>query len=223
MTLLPNNNHHANLVVSKDRKSNSQKLWDELSSLSISNKFFDQTVLDIETAREIIAWANTPYNDEKIALISFNTAGLEAQNALLKIIEEPPQKVKFIFVVSNKDHLIDTFKSRLNEIRVVIDSGENLNNEALIFLQTEHSERMKLPFVIKLLSQKDEEDRKDREGVKDFILSLVLVEKENGVKPKYILETIEIASYVSLPSTSGKALVEYLSLLLPVVLLQSKS
>ena len=53
--------------------------------------------------------------------------------------------------------------------------------------------------------------------MKSFILSVVNVLQEKKSEPRYITETLEIASYASDPSASGKALVEYLALLLPVI------
>jgi hypothetical protein len=88
---------------------------------------------------------------------------------------------------------------------------------AKIFLKTPYTERMKLPYITELLSRVDEEDRKDREAVRMFILSLIPLLTETQRESRYILETLEIASYASDPSSSGKTLLEYLSLLLPVI------
>lgn len=211
-------NHHAVLLVHSERDAVDVALHEELSSLSPVHRFFNQTVLDIDTARAIITWANIPYNDEKVAVISFHTASLPAQNAMLKILEEPRVGVRFILVTSNKDSLIDTVLSRLHEVKnktqkVVAD--KNINAEE--FLQTQNVSRMKLPFVIELLSQIDEEGRKDRESVRIFILSLVEVLNSLKVESRYITETLQVASYASDPSASGKALLEYLALLLPQV------
>ncbi|MFA6608804.1 MAG: hypothetical protein WCT07_02750 [Candidatus Paceibacterota bacterium] len=209
-------NHHAVLLVHDERDSVGVALYNELSSLSPAHRFFNQTVLDIETARAIISWAQTPYNDEKIAIISFHTATLPAQNAMLKILEEPRDGVRFILVTSNKINLIDTVLSRLNYVQdKKVES--KLSSLAEEFLQTPNSMRMKLPFTIELLSRIDEEGRKDRESVRAFILSLVEVLSSNHVEPRYVTETLQVASYASDPSASGKALIEYLSLLLPVV------
>ena len=205
--------HHAVLILDTDRINSSEKIFAELQVLSPVHRFFNQTVLDIESARIIISWANTPYNEEKIALISFHTIGLEAQNALLKLLEEPRAGVRFILVTSNTASLIPTVLSRV----LVISSDEN--NEELFdaenFLKTSHTLRMKLPHTLKLLSQVDEEERKDREAVKAFILAISRVLTKNNSDTNYITETLEIASYAADPSASGKALLEYLSLLLP--------
>lgn len=205
--------HHAILLEHSDRNFLSSILSSELQELSPAHRFFNQTVLDIETARAIITWALAPYNEEKIALISFHTIGLEAQNALLKVLEEPRAGVRFILITSNKANLIDTLLSRVLFVKSK-ESGENLSL-AQTFLETAPPLRIKLPEIVKLLSQVDEEERKDREAVRSFVLSLVVVLQDNHAKPKYVEETLEIARYASDPSASGKALLEYLALLLP--------
>jgi hypothetical protein len=208
--------HHAVLLIHDNRESVASALFEELRARSPVHKLINQTVLDIDTARNIIGWANTPYNDEKVALITFHTATIPAQNALLKVLEEPKQGIKFILLTSNKDHLLDTVLSRVQLVDITYDNSKVDNNNAIFFLKAKHSERMKIASVTKLLASEDEEGRKDREKVREFILSLAEVLKESNVSSRYILEVIECASYASDPSASGKALLEYLSLLLPV-------
>lgn len=209
-------NHHAVLLVSNERDTTGIALFEELQKISIAHRFFNHKILDIDMARNVISWAQTPYNEEKIALISFNTIGLEAQNALLKMLEEPRNGVRFILLTSNKKNLIDTVLSRLYTVE------KQLNEEVLTnaenFISTRHDLRMKLPHVIDILSRVEKingRERKDKEILRIFILSLVTVLRNINAKPKYIKETIEVASYVADPSSSGKALLEYLSLLLP--------
>ncbi len=206
--------HHAVLITHSDRIVYGDVLWNELSVRSPAHRYFNQTVLDIETARAIISWAQSPYNDERVALISFHTAGLPAQNAMLKILEEPRANMRFILLTTNKNNLIDTVLSRVQHVSVG-NTETIFSKHAEEFLSTSPSYRMKLSFVLDILSREDEEGRKDREAVKGFILSLVKALSEKKVEPRYITEALEIASYASDPSASGKALLEYLSLLLP--------
>lgn len=205
--------HHALLILHNERGVLGDSIYSQLQALSPAHRFFNQTVLDMETAKTIVSWAQTPYNDEKIALISFHTIGLEAQNALLKILEEPRDGVRFILITSNIANIIDTVLSRV----LLVHHQEH--NESLslaeAFLNTDYGFRMKLPEITTLLSQVDEEDRKDRESIRAFILSLATVVEKSKAKPSYTQEVLEIAAYASDPSASGKALVEYLALLLP--------
>lgn len=206
--------HHAVLITSSSREILNTLLTEELKARSPAHRFFNQTVIDIETARSIITWALTPYHEEKIALISFHTIGLEAQNALLKVLEEPRAGVRFILITSALSSLIETVLSRV----CIIEDTEIANdsqNEAKIFLQTKPGVRMKLPYIVSILSATDEERRKDRELIRQFILSL---SKELSSAPKaslYVEEVLEIASYAADPSASSKAILEYLGLLLP--------
>ena len=214
MTSISTFSHHATLLVHNDRKASSEKFWDELQKLSPAHTYFDNTVLDIDTARAIQSWANTPYNDKKIGLVSFHTITIPAQNALLKIIEEPPLHVQFIFVTSNKENLLPTLLSRLNYVQHENETTSKME-DAETFLKTKAQMRMKLPQITVLLAKVDEEDRKDRESVRLFILELAQALRNKKAPAHYVTETLEIASYAGLPSSPTKALMEYLSLLLP--------
>lgn len=209
--------HHAVLITHSDRASYGEALWNELSALSPAHRYFNQTVLDIETARAIISWAQTPYNDERIALISFHTAGLPAQNAMLKVLEEPRPGTRLVLLTSNASNLIDTVLSRVHHVRGIDNTASIHTSHAEEFLRTSPSFRMKLSFVVDILAQLDEEGRKDREAVREFILCLVSALSEARVEPRFITETLQVASYASDPSASGKALLEYLALLLPQI------
>lgn len=210
--------HHAILFVHPNRKDFSQQLWEQLSPQSIAHTRQEHTVIDIENARAIIAWANTPYEGEKTMLLSFHTITIPAQNALLKILEEPRVGVKFILITSNKDSLIPTLLSRVQEMKTGQEASGNID-QALLFLHTPHGERMKLPGITSLLALQDEEGRKDREEVRMFILSLASALSQNKkVTPshaKEILTILEMAGYAALPSSSSKSILEYLALLLP--------
>lgn len=217
MQLSSLSNHHAILLIHPSRKSITETLWKELSSESIAHVLYDHTVIDIDTARKIIIWANTPYHEKKTALVTFHTITVPAQNALLKIIEEPKANVRFILITTNKEAIIPTLYSRLQEHTLQENTLPNDHSDAKRFLSTSHGERMKLPYIQTLLTQEDEEGRKDREAIKTFILSLVTVLGDNKDYQRYTLLTLEMASYAGDPSASGKALLEYLALVLPQV------
>jgi DNA polymerase III, delta subunit len=209
--------HHAILFVHSDRKGKTAQLWKNLRTLSPAHVFFDQTVLDIDTARSIITWANTPYHDEKIALISFHSAGIPAQNTMLKILEEPPVGVRFILVTNNKANLLDTVLSRLyhtEEPHVELNPSKQSAQE---FLRTPSAERMNLSYIKKLVVKIDEEGRKDREAVRAFILALAIELADTPTKPSHKIETLRMASYASDLSASGKTILSYLALLLPQI------
>jgi DNA polymerase III delta prime subunit len=150
--------------------------------------------------------------------LSFHTITIPAQNALLKIIEEPRIGVRFILVTTNTETILPTLYSRLQE-QTMSSKPDYENIEAKLFLQTPYEKRMKLPYIIELLGREDEEKRKDREAVRIFIISLAaaLTVYMPNIQdyPKHTLTILESASYAGDPSSSSKSLLEYLSLVLP--------
>ena len=62
---------------------------------------------------------------------------LEAANALLKTLEEPPEHSVFFLLVENKRHLLETIQSRSFEIRVPPSPEEALKGEETVALLKE--------------------------------------------------------------------------------------
>ena len=97
-------------------------LMDELIEDLINNrdpqyyKIFREEDLKIDIAKEIIAQSYLTYEQEMLIVIAANKYNIAAQNALLKIIEEPPEKVQFIIIAKNKNALIPTIRSRMRLI-----------------------------------------------------------------------------------------------------------
>lgn len=59
-------------------------------------------------------WLAPNESEQKIyILLDIENMGVEAQNALLKSLEEPPQHVKFILTCDNRKSLLDTIISRV--------------------------------------------------------------------------------------------------------------
>ena len=70
-----------------------------------------------------------PHNQYKIYIINqAESMTIEAQNALLKTLEEPPEYAIIILITSNKEALLDTIKSRCEIIKFLPISILDLNN-----------------------------------------------------------------------------------------------
>ncbi len=99
------------IVVTSDFESLKAKLE---SKFGINNlRFYVSDDFLLENAKEVIAEAYIAEKDEKILVINANSFRIEAQNALLKIIEEPPRNIKFIIVTQSKNLLLPTIRSRM--------------------------------------------------------------------------------------------------------------
>jgi len=214
MNIINSLSHHAVLFVHPERKAFTEELWNELRKDSIAHILHDHTVFDIDTARSLISWAQSAFDGHRTALLSFHTITIPAQNALLKILEEPRSTVRFIIVTSNKEMLLPTLYSRLQE-QSLTHNNDTATEAAKLFLTTSPDKRMKLPYIVALLAQTDEEKRQDRETLRSFILSLTILLRSDSKNFTHILSVLETASFASDSSASGKSLLEYLSLTLP--------
>ncbi|TPI00647.1 DNA polymerase III subunit delta' [Helicobacter pylori] len=67
----------------------------------------------IEHAKEVTSKAHLKHSEPNAFLIAAPSYGIEAQNALLKILEEPPNNVCFIMFAKSPNHVLATIKSRL--------------------------------------------------------------------------------------------------------------
>ncbi len=72
----------------------------------------------IDDARAIKSLATEKTEKESIFIISFVHINTEAQNTLLKIIEEPRPQTTFFFVFPNAKKILPTILSRIELIRV---------------------------------------------------------------------------------------------------------
>ena len=82
--------------------------------------FSMKTSIRIARARAVLQRANTKPFDARYHVFIFVDAHAmreEAQNALLKLVEEPPPTVAIIFVTSNVETLLYTIRSRCQRVR----------------------------------------------------------------------------------------------------------
>ncbi|AFL68725.1 DNA polymerase III subunit delta' [Sulfurospirillum barnesii] len=93
--------------------------------------FFTKDEFLLEDAKEVIKEAYIAESTHKYLILVAKGYRVEAQNALLKIFEEPPRNIVFIVVAPSKNALLPTIRSRLvqKELffeREILHSGLNL-------------------------------------------------------------------------------------------------
>jgi hypothetical protein len=138
---------------------------------------------------------------------------------MLKTLEESHPLVRFIFVTESKQAVLPTVLSRA-EVTDMSAIGEVIEIvfDIKLFLSTSKSLRSEIPFVKKILAKKDEEDRKDRELLTHFLFELMkaLPKTEEGMRGR--ADILDFIAYTKDPSASGKMMLDYLALSLPVVI-----
>lgn len=95
-----------------------------------------------------------------------------AANAMLKSIEEPSDKVSFIFLTNNKDDILQTIVSR-SQAFYVADSKNSIYN---------------VEFFKKYFEQYPEFDK---DSALDFAQTLYTYQIENNLEPTYIIDCIQ--------------------------------
>ena len=165
----------------------------------------DKKNIEIGQIREMINFTNQSSfnNKNKIILIdSVEHLNLNSVNALLKIIEEPNQKILFFLIYSNEKKIIKTLKSRCIEFKLKLDKKYvkeivNLNFQTNIFdnISTDFKNYFSSPsLLINLINYCKENDLNiEKISIEQFIKHLITnrsYKKNNLIKNdiKYFLE-----------------------------------
>lgn len=75
--------------------------------------FMPQNEFLLDDARAVEKESYIAETEEKIIVLMADSYRIEAQNFLLKLLEEPPKNIKFLIVIPSKNLLLPTIKSRL--------------------------------------------------------------------------------------------------------------
>ena len=144
--------HLANYIFSQDEDFNYNLNDFEINPLNKSYKLMssgshpnfylidvlnDKNFIEISQIREMINYTNKSSfnNKEKIILIdNAENLNLFSSNALLKLVEEPNDKLIIILVFDNKKKILDTLKSRCTAIYISLNFDKCVDVFNKIFL-----------------------------------------------------------------------------------------
>ena len=76
-------------------------------------KTFFTEEFKVEDAHAVIREAYIAEEGGKVLILSAFTYNIYAQNALLKLLEEPPRNISFILITRAKNALLPTVRSRM--------------------------------------------------------------------------------------------------------------
>ena len=158
-----------------------------------------------------------PMGSKKVLVLSANNITTQAQNSLLKMIEEPTLRTHFFICLPTPSILLPTVLSRVqvidlrNSEKGASDAGEKNDTEkaAQLFLKNSIPER--LLQVKELLAELDKEliTKEDVFQLVSAVLRLAHLKDKTGSN----LEVISrVADYMRDPSSSIKMLLEYAAL-----------
>lgn len=136
---LNNSFSHANLIVGDDGigksviakylSNNIIKLKDNVESVDIVRYYPSSSSFGVDDVRKIIDEVNKkPYEGDKKVLILYKCDKMttQAQNALLKTIEDPPIGVYLILLSESLEAILDTIQSRCQVYKLTPLSKEDI-------------------------------------------------------------------------------------------------
>lgn len=122
--------------------------------------------LKVENVQQIRDIAYIAEKNKKTILIAADKYSVVSQNALLKLLEEPPKNIDFVLLAKSKYSLLDTIKSRLvietkkysSRPKSEIDISKITNEKILDLLQQDLDNEEIKALIYKIIEQKDLND-----------------------------------------------------------------
>jgi DNA polymerase III delta prime subunit len=180
-------------------------------------------LFSVEDARRVCELAaGAPFAGEhKVILIAANRAYHEAQNALLKLFEEPPPGTYLFFILPSLGSLLPTLRSRVQVLNTHVGRTTSYIPEGAAEEFMKASKEKRSAIIKKLTSGKDEEERREnREEVIAIVNGIEAAAYRNRgfTKPPVAALLRDIATlraYLYDRSAPVKMILEHLSLVIP--------
>ena len=132
------NQHHHNELDDKAKDSIETKILAESEPrLSVTRRSFDEkrkkfrSNIRVDEIRRLNSFFSLSVSDggSRVAIIDcVDDLNINAANALLKTLEEPPKDTVFLLISHNPESLLETIRSRCRELRLTNLSENNLFN-----------------------------------------------------------------------------------------------
>lgn len=161
----------------------------------------------------------------RVFVLAMPSLTSEAQNALLKILEEPPEGTSFFFLLPAPETLLRTFLSRVQEFSLGEKDTAPLK-DARLFLKSDTNERLEMvsAYLPKKKSDDDEESeasKRDVAGALQFLGALEEalyktgdIEKDASVRAG-VRALYRARAYATDKGSLLKALLEQVAFLVP--------
>lgn len=152
MDFTTNNLHHANLFEGSVETLDAllqavRNTADEV----VSNVF---ETFGVDDARALIHGAQLKsLNERKLFFLFAGAITAEAQNALLKLFEEPPSSTHFFFVVPSADILLPTLRSRMELVTAPMRMAPPSGIDIVAFLETAQAKRIEI--LVPIIKEKN--------------------------------------------------------------------
>ena len=182
----------------------------------------EHTNFTIDDARSLKSWQNlSPEGERKVHVIYTDFITNEAQNALLKLLEEPTPRTHIIFATPQPDMLLPTLLSRVHVVHAKNNAStkqkvgvfENTSIDA--FIAMTRAERIALISKIIEKSDSDEASAEVREKAISFIEAIEQLLAQDLLKNHSKIEQLlALKKYLYFSGASVKMILETIALTL---------
>lgn len=193
---------------------------DSLESAGIPEEYKKQSTdvlhivrerFSIDDSRELSASAlQTPFEAKKrVFVILVKDIATEAQNALLKLFEEPPEHAQFYLVVPKTIVLLPTLVSRMSMLAAERMPAVQENRSFHAFVSASYAERLAV------IAEKTKE--KDRAWITEVLRGCEMEYSKKSEKNASLLKAVVfVRQYIDTKGASAKMLLEDIALRMPV-------
>ncbi len=197
--------HHANLLIGRFDWALLQIPKEEIIS-GPDTVYLSHERMTIGDARALIyaAHLRPVSRTHRTFILNVSTILPEAQNALLKLLEEPASTTRFFVVIPNEHVLLPTLRSRFQVLAV--EHGVIDTNALDAFLKMYYGER--LAYIAARI------DAEDTDWIQAIVRGIASYAARIRVA-SLIRDVLMTESYLASPGASKKMLLEHLALSLP--------
>jgi len=201
--------------------SHIEKVWSVTSQGNPDFRIERYGAMGVGEARALkeMAERTAVTNGKKVFVVSVDSMTREAQNALLKIVEEPSSGTHFFFVLGSEEILITTLRSRLerllfDEVFLGNESEDESGLRARTFVHS--SVPIRLKAVSSFIKEVGDEDA-GKGKLYDFLDALEReLADDVGINAEALQEVLHVKRYSRDRAPSFKLLLEHLSLVVPI-------
>ncbi len=207
--------HHAYLLIGERGEVDKylESIFDDAGLSPVGNPdvfVLEQSVFGVDDARAISERApQRAFGTKKVFVIHAEKFTSEAQNALLKTIEEPTENTHFFISAREPQIFLPTLLSRLHEVRV---GGELMKNkEVEKFLTNPIAKRLNFA---KSFADEVKDDERGAGALAEFLDSLLLKLRTDGAPLLTQKKILTLRTYARDSSAQPRLILEHLALVL---------
>lgn len=176
--------------------------------------------LGIDDAREVSSVVRTKSGQhDRVFIFGMSDITDESQHMLLKTIEEPAERVRYIFVLPLNLSLLDTMQSR-GVMYTISGINQVIKDLAHTFLSSTHDKRMTM--ITKMFSAKNTQEAEKKPHYTQALLEACAVELRPRIAGNTDLqqaldETMQSLQFLDNPGSSPKMILEHVALVYPII------